>query len=244
MLCQRCSDFERYWTWKRMYIRSPRTALPGIEPRMPIVSGLFFVSQTLTVAHSSGESKIEGGLRLTTASAAGASAASRGASRATARARAMRKPNITCYLSHMAATTDDEAVSLLSGVPVFETLGPRELTRIAQLAVPRRFQPGHVVFREGDSSDTCYIVRSGHATVQTPARSVTRRANSRRRTATGIGPPARFRSIRANCTVKVKACPIAGERLQLARPVGNRFVWSVEMFAISWEGGYHWSIQS
>ena len=75
----------------------------------------------------------------------------------------MRKPNITCYLSHMAATTDDEAVSLLSGVPVFETLGPRELTRVAQLAVPRRFQPGHVVFREGDSSDTCYIVRGGHA---------------------------------------------------------------------------------
>src|SRR5205814_4571722 len=43
-------------------------------------------------------------------------------------------------------------------------------------------------------------------------------------------------SIRANCTVKVKACPIAGERLQLARPVGNRFVRSVEMFAVSWEG--------
>ena len=63
----------------------------------------------------------------------------------------------------MVATTDDEAVSLLSGVPVFETLGPRELTRIAQLAVPRRFQPGQVVFREGDSSDTCYIVRGGHA---------------------------------------------------------------------------------
>jgi CRP/FNR family cyclic AMP-dependent transcriptional regulator len=62
----------------------------------------------------------------------------------------------------MAATTDDEAVALLSGVPVFETLGPRELGQIAQLAVPRRFQPGHVVFREGDASDTCYIVRSGH----------------------------------------------------------------------------------
>jgi len=63
----------------------------------------------------------------------------------------------------MAATTDDESVALLSGVPVFETLGPRELARIAQLAVPRRFQAGHVVFREGDASDTCYIVRTGHA---------------------------------------------------------------------------------
>jgi CRP/FNR family transcriptional regulator len=63
----------------------------------------------------------------------------------------------------MAATTDDEAVGLLSGVPVFETLHPRELARIAQLSVPRRFDAGQVVFREGDASDTCYIVRAGHA---------------------------------------------------------------------------------
>src|SRR4051812_16985091 len=63
----------------------------------------------------------------------------------------------------MAATTDDEAVALLSRVPVFETLGAQELGRIAQLAVPRRFHAGQVVFREGDSSDTCYIVRAGHA---------------------------------------------------------------------------------
>src|SRR4051794_9192824 len=63
----------------------------------------------------------------------------------------------------MAATTDDEAVGLLSGVPVFETLDSRELARIAQLAVPRRFDAGQVVFREGDASDTCYIVKVGHA---------------------------------------------------------------------------------
>ncbi len=63
----------------------------------------------------------------------------------------------------MAATTDDESVALLSGVPVFETLDPRELARIVQLSVPRRFDAGQVVFREGDSSDTCYIVRRGHA---------------------------------------------------------------------------------
>src|SRR3954462_9314214 len=66
-------------------------------------------------------------------------------------------------MSHMAATTGDEAVSLLSGVGVFETLEPRDLARVAQLAVPRRFDPGQVVFREGDASDTCYIVRGGHA---------------------------------------------------------------------------------
>jgi CRP-like cAMP-binding protein len=54
-------------------------------------------------------------------------------------------------------------VELLGRVPVFSTLVPEDLLRIAQLAVPRSFAPGQAVFREGDSSDTCYIVRSGHA---------------------------------------------------------------------------------
>jgi CRP/FNR family transcriptional regulator len=34
---------------------------------------------------------------------------------------------------------------------------------VAEVAVPRAFEAGEVVFREGDESDTCYIVRSGHA---------------------------------------------------------------------------------
>lgn len=33
---------------------------------------------------------------------------------------------------------------------------------IASLAVPRSFEQGQVVFRKGDASDTCYVVRSGH----------------------------------------------------------------------------------
>lgn len=56
-----------------------------------------------------------------------------------------------------------EVVELLARVPVFSTLVPADLQRIAELAVPREFEPGQVVFREGDSSDTCYIVRSGRA---------------------------------------------------------------------------------
>jgi CRP-like cAMP-binding protein len=56
-----------------------------------------------------------------------------------------------------------EVVELLARVPVFSTLVPADLERIAELAVPRDFEPGQVVFREGDSSDTCYIVRSGRA---------------------------------------------------------------------------------
>ena len=47
--------------------------------------------------------------------------------------------------------------------PVFSTLERVDLERIAQLAVPREFDPGEVVFREGDSSDTCYVVRDGRA---------------------------------------------------------------------------------
>ena len=56
-----------------------------------------------------------------------------------------------------------EVVELLARVPVFSTLHPADLQRISELAVPREFDPGQVVFREGDSSDTCYIVRSGRA---------------------------------------------------------------------------------
>ncbi len=62
----------------------------------------------------------------------------------------------------MTATTQ-ETVSLLGRVPVFEQLAPEDLERVAGVTVPRRFEPRQVVFREGDDSDTCYVVRSGHA---------------------------------------------------------------------------------
>jgi CRP/FNR family transcriptional regulator len=56
-----------------------------------------------------------------------------------------------------------ESIELLQHVPVFETLGPADLERVAEVAVPRRFAPDTVIFREGDESDTCYVVRAGHA---------------------------------------------------------------------------------
>jgi CRP-like cAMP-binding protein len=56
-----------------------------------------------------------------------------------------------------------EVLELLARVPVFSTLHHADLQRISELAVPREFDPGQVVFREGDSSDTCYVVRSGRA---------------------------------------------------------------------------------
>jgi CRP/FNR family transcriptional regulator len=56
-----------------------------------------------------------------------------------------------------------EVVELLGRVPVFSTLAPDDLERVAELTVPRSFDAGQVVFREGDASDTCYVVRSGRA---------------------------------------------------------------------------------
>jgi len=56
-----------------------------------------------------------------------------------------------------------ESVELLTQVPVFEALAPADLERVADVAVPRTFPAGQVIFREGDASDTCYVVHSGHA---------------------------------------------------------------------------------
>ncbi len=60
-------------------------------------------------------------------------------------------------------TREQEAIELLTHVRVFETLGPQELAQVAAVTVPRAFDAGQVIFREGDQSDTCYVVRNGHA---------------------------------------------------------------------------------
>jgi CRP/FNR family transcriptional regulator len=74
------------------------------------------------------------------------------------------------------ATTSEDTVALLRRVPVFSALGEEELGRVAEVTVPRRFDSGETVFREGDESDTCYVVRSGHARAireHTDGRSIT-----------------------------------------------------------------------
>jgi CRP-like cAMP-binding protein len=81
----------------------------------------------------------------------------------------------------MAASAQDTA-ALLGRVPVFEVLRPEDLAQVADVAVPRRFRPGEVVFREGDDSNTCYVVRSGHA------RAVREHADGRQITLATFGP--------------------------------------------------------
>lgn len=62
----------------------------------------------------------------------------------------------------MAASSED-TIALLHRVPAFSALAENDLARVAEVAVPRRFDAGGVVFREGDESSTCYVVRCGRA---------------------------------------------------------------------------------
>jgi len=67
-------------------------------------------------------------------------------------------------------------------VGVFSELGRPELEQVAEVAVPRSFAAGEVVFREGDESNTAYVVRSGHA------RAIRQHSDGRILTLANFGP--------------------------------------------------------
>ena len=77
---------------------------------------------------------------------------------------------------------EESSAGLLHRVPVFDTLGPEELAQVAGVAVARSFRAGEVVFREGDDSDTCYLVRGGHA------RAIREHSDGRQITLATFGP--------------------------------------------------------
>jgi CRP/FNR family transcriptional regulator len=81
----------------------------------------------------------------------------------------------------MAARSED-TMELLRHVPVFAELAEDDLGRVAEVAVPRRFKSGEVVFREGDQSNTCYVVRTGQA------RAVREHGDGRSITLANFGP--------------------------------------------------------
>jgi CRP-like cAMP-binding protein len=57
----------------------------------------------------------------------------------------------------------DERAALLRRVPVFSGLSEQDLSAVAEVSVPRRYESGQVVFHEGDEGDICYVVRFGQA---------------------------------------------------------------------------------
>ncbi len=60
----------------------------------------------------------------------------------------------------------EDTPSLLATVEPFSSLDPRALEQISQVAVPRTFDRGEVIFREGDTGDTCYVVRTGSVSIR------------------------------------------------------------------------------
>ncbi|HWH45999.1 MAG TPA: Crp/Fnr family transcriptional regulator [Thermoleophilaceae bacterium] len=60
-----------------------------------------------------------------------------------------------------ARVTAAETADLLGRVELFSSLSPDELTSLAEVAVPRSYDTGEIVFRSGDQGDTCYVLRSG-----------------------------------------------------------------------------------
>jgi CRP/FNR family transcriptional regulator, cyclic AMP receptor protein len=59
----------------------------------------------------------------------------------------------------------EDSARLLARVGLFADLSEPDLRELAQVAVPRSYEAGQVVFREGDPGDTCFVVRSGAARV-------------------------------------------------------------------------------
>lgn len=80
------------------------------------------------------------------------------------------------------ANTSTETIDLLRRVPVFAGLSKTDIMRVAEVAVPRHFDAGEIVFREGDDSSTCYVVRSGLA------RAIREHSDGRSITLSNFGP--------------------------------------------------------
>jgi CRP/FNR family transcriptional regulator len=64
-----------------------------------------------------------------------------------------------------AAGQQEGTAALLARVSLFADLSAPELERIAQVAVRRAYPADAVILREGDSGDTCYVMRSGRARI-------------------------------------------------------------------------------
>jgi CRP/FNR family transcriptional regulator len=114
----------------------------------------------------------------------------------------------------MPATTQ-ETMELLGKVPAFETLTPADLERVAGVAVPRGFAPHEVVFRENDDSDTCYVVRKGHA------RALREHSDGRQITLATFGPGDIFGELAMFSAERRSATVEAIDELEVVAILGN-----------------------
>lgn len=61
----------------------------------------------------------------------------------------------------MSLPRQDQIVRALKAVPLFSPLEEQQLQRLAQQALPRRAEPGELVFAEGDPCMGLYVIYSG-----------------------------------------------------------------------------------
>jgi CRP/FNR family cyclic AMP-dependent transcriptional regulator len=57
--------------------------------------------------------------------------------------------------------TGEDKTALFARLPIFSSLSEEEVSELAALAVPRNWEAGEVVFREGDRGETCFVIQSG-----------------------------------------------------------------------------------
>ena len=118
-----------------------------------------------------------------------------------------------------------QTAELLGRVPVFAGLAAEDLAVVAEVTHPRKFGAAEVIFRDGDESNTCYVVRTGHA------RAVREHADGRQIALATFGPGdifgelAMFDDERRSATLQtidaMEALAILGpdmSRLMLRRP--------------------------
>jgi len=60
----------------------------------------------------------------------------------------------------------EDTAALLSSLEVFSALERPELEQVARVAVPRSFDRGEMIFREGDPGEALYVIRSGSVSIR------------------------------------------------------------------------------
>jgi len=114
----------------------------------------------------------------------------------------------------MPARTED-ATALLAAVPAFAALAPEQLAEVAAVTLGRRFAPGQAVFREGDASSTCYVVRRGHA------RAVREHADGRQIALAEFGPGDIFGELAMFDDERRSATVVATDELEVLAILGR-----------------------
>jgi CRP/FNR family cyclic AMP-dependent transcriptional regulator len=113
--------------------------------------------------------------------------------------------------------TGEETAGLLARTDVFSGLEARELAEVAKVAVPRSWQSGEMIFREGDEGDTCYLLRDGAVLLTRQHQDGRTIALAELRTGDMFGELAMFRGERRSATAE--AIEPTGAVALLARDV-------------------------